>query len=188
MFANMPPEEQRRNLLEVIPERYIEADIKDLRPALQEAFAQDHDTGIVLWGEEGRGKTYAMAVLAKQYITEGFIARRIHYKKLCLTLQDTCSPKATQTMWDLLEPLIECDKLFIEDVGTGKRIGNQQTDFSLGILVLLLDMRLECMRPTFITTNLSVENLGASFDRRTSDRLGMFNVFQLTGKSRRQNV
>ena len=184
-FDKMPAEQQKQRLLEVVPERYLKAEMGKLRVPLRDAFMSTEHTGIVLWGEPGRGKTYAMAVLAMRYVTEGFIVQRIHYEELCLKLRDTFNPKTTQTEWSLIEPLLNCDKLFIEDVGTTKSIGKQESDFSLRTFLLLLDMRLERMRPTFITSNKSVESLGESFDQRVSDRLGMFKVFKMSGDSLR---
>jgi len=184
-FNSLPAEEQRQHLLDVVPARYIDADMNDLRPALQKAFNADNDTGMLLWGEPGRGKTYAMAVLTKKYMSEGYLVRRSYYEELCLRLRDTFNPKATQTEWNLIEPLLNCDKLFIEDVGTTKSVGKQESDFSLKTFLLLLDMRMERLRPTFITSNKSVENLGKSFDQRVSDRLRMFQVFKMSGESLR---
>ncbi len=184
-FEKLPPEEQRFSLLDVVPERYIDADLAKLKPALQKEFDAGSNAGILLWGEEGRGKTYAMAVLAKKFISEGYTVNRIHYEQLCLQLRDTFNPKATGTEWGIIEPLLNCDKLFIEDVGTGKSLDKQESDFSLKTFLLLLDLRMERMRPTFITTNKSVENLGKSFDKRVSDRLRLFKVFKMTGESLR---
>lgn len=185
-FESFPADVQRRTLLDIVPARYIGVEMEDLNKSLQTEFRKEIDTGIVLWGGEGRGKTYAMAVLAKKFITDGFGVKRIHYEELCLKIRDTFNPRATQTEWGLILPLVDCDKLFIEDVGTTKSIGKLETDFSLRTFLVLLDMRMEQMRPTFITTNKSVENLGASFDLRVSDRLGMFKVFKMTGDSKRK--
>jgi hypothetical protein len=185
-FEKLPPEEQKKQLLVIVPERYINAEIKDLKPDLQKAFAAENDTGILLWGEPGRGKTYAMCALVKKYMADGFLVRRVHYEELCFRLRDTFNPKATQTEWGIIEPLLNCDKLFIEDVGTSKSLGSQESDFSLRTFIVLLDMRLERLRPTFITTNKSVENLGKSFDDRVGDRLRMFQVFKMSGDSLRK--
>ncbi len=184
-FGNLPEEEQQRTLLTIVPERYINAKEADLPQAIQKAFKAEIDTGILLWGETGTGKTYAMSVLAKKYISEGFTVNRTHYETLCLRLRDTYNPNATQTEWGIIEPLLNCDKLFIEDVGTTKSIGKLETDFSLRTFLVLLDMRMEHCRPTFITSNKSVESLTNSFDERIGDRLRIFKVFKLTGKSKR---
>lgn len=184
-YKALPTEQQEKLLLETIPERYIKAEVSDLSPALQAVFNKEIDTGILLWGAAGVGKTYAMSALAKKYIIEGFIVERIHYELLCLRLRDTFNPKATQTEWGIIQPFLNCDKLFIEDVGTTKSIGSLESDFSLKTFLVLLDMRLEHYRPTFVTSNKSVENLTSSFDERIGDRLRIFNVFRLSGKSKR---
>ena len=185
MFEDMPQDQQRKLLLEIVPKRYIDAEISHLSKALQKALQTDIDTGILLWGAAGVGKSYAMAALAKKHIISGYIVKRIHYEVLCLRLRDTFNPKATQTEWNIFEPLLNCDMLYIEDVGTSRDIGKQESEFSLRTFYVLLDMRLECCRPTFITTNKSVENLTASFDERIGDRLRIFKVIKLGGKSKR---
>lgn len=185
-YDKLPPAEQRKLHLEVVPERYISAEISHLSKALQQKLKPETDTGILLWGATGVGKTYALAALAKLHNSEGYVVHREHYEVLCLKLRDTFNPKATQTEWSIIEPLLNCDKLYIEDVGSGKNIGKMESDFSLRTFLVLLDMRLEHCRPTFITSNKSVENLTSSFDERIGDRLRTFQVFKLGGQSKRK--
>jgi DNA replication protein DnaC len=185
-FAHLPTEQQRAQLLLVVPDRYMVAKIEDLPTKLQELFTGEIDNGVLLWGSTGAGKTYAMAALAKKYIKDGFKVLRAHYEMLCLQIRDTYNPKASQTEWGIIEPLLNCDKLFIEDVGVSHRIGKQESDHSTRTLQVLIDIRLERCRPTFITTNKSVENLAKSFDERIGDRLRLFHVFQMTARSKRK--
>lgn len=184
-FAGLPAEQQLKELLTVIPARYVMAKMENVPEALTKTSPLEVDTGLLLWGSVGTGKTYAMAALAKQFITEGFTVMREHYDMLCLKLRDTYSPATTTTEYSFLSPYLECDKLFIEDVGTGKSIGSKETDFSTKVFYLLLEVRLENMKPTFITSNKSLENLAQNFDSRIGDRLRMFNIYKLTGKSKR---
>jgi DNA replication protein DnaC len=186
LFDGFDDAAKKQYLLETIPDRYIAAETEHLRPALRQELIAENNTGVLLWGEPGRGKTYAMCALIKKYMAEGFLVRRVHYEQLCLQLRDTFNPKATQTEWSIIEPLLNCDKLFIEDVGTSKSIGQQESDFSLRTFIVLLDMRLERLRPTFITSNKSVESLGKSFDERVGDRLRLFKVLKLSGESLRK--
>ena len=185
-YRSMPKEQQQHLLLSIVPERYTNAEISDLSPTLQAGMAKENDTGILLWGASGTGKTYAMAALAKKYIPEGYLVKRVHYEMLCLQLRDTFNRNATEREWKIIEPLLNCDKLFIEDVGTGKSIGKQETDYSLRTFLVLMDIRMERCRPTFITSNKSVENLGRSFDERISDRLRTFLVYKMAGDSKRK--
>lgn len=185
-LGELPPEEQKKALSLVVPERYLEAEIDHLPKALQDVFNESIDDGVLLWGTPGSGKTYALSALAKKYFYDGFSVRRVHYELLCLQLRDTFNPKATNTEWQVIEPLLNCDKLFIEDVGVSKKLGGQESDHSVRTLQVLLDMRLERMRPTFITSNKSIENLSESFDERIGDRLKLFHVFSMTRKSWRE--
>jgi len=185
-YEKMPLEQKAIVLLNVIPERYIKAEISDLSAELQRRFNTEVDSGVLLWGKAGIGKTYAMSALAKKYIREGYLVKRVHYEMLCLKLRDTFNPKARQTEWEIIESFLSCDKLFIEDVGTSKSLGNLESDFSLRTFSVLLDMRMEHCRPTFITSNKSVENLANSFDERVGDRLRTFYVYKLGGESKRK--
>ena len=185
-FEQMPPEQQKHLIASIVPERYKSAEISHLPIALQTKMSNPNNAGVLLWGDAGVGKTYAMAALAKRDISEGFLVHRIHYETLCLRLRDTFKPKAVNTEWGIIEPLLNCDHLFIEDVGTSKSIGQQESDFSLRTFLVLLDMRIESCKPTFITSNKSVENLTGSFDERIGDRLKTFQVCKLGGKSKRE--
>lgn len=182
----MPPEQQILRYSEIVPERYMAARVEHLNPSLKNAFSGDMVNGVLLWGTPGSGKTYAMSALARRFIASGFTVKRMHYEVLCLMLRDTFNPKATDTEWSIIEPLLNCDKLFIEDLGVTKSIGEKETDFSLRTFLVILDIRLENCRPTFITTNKSVENLEDSFDKRIGDRLRIFDVFRMKEKSRRK--
>jgi len=185
MFEKLPAGEKFKALLEVVPKRYAGAEISHLPKSLQAVFMKEIDDGVLLWGTPGSGKTYALASLAKKYVSEGYTVARIHYEMLCLKLRDTFNPNAKKTEWQILEPLLNIDKLFIEDVGASHRLGKQESDHSVRTFLVLLDMRMERCLPTFITSNKSVENIGESFDNRISDRLTLFNVFAMKAESKR---
>lgn len=185
-FEKLPVDQQRRQILSVVPERYIDATINQLPVKLRSKVSGEATEGIFMWGATGTGKTYTMAALASKFITAGFICQRLHYEMLCLKLRDTFNPKAVQTELQIIEPFLECDMLFIEDVGTTKSMGHLESDFSLRVFYILLDIRLEHMRPTYITSNKSLENLTKSFDERIGDRLKTFVIINLGTKSRRE--
>lgn len=175
-------------LEDVIPARFINAELSDLPDALVEKFLSlPEDTGLLLWGEPGRGKSHSLTAFAKHYYSEGWGIARTTYEMLCLQIRDTYKPGATQTELEVIRPLVEVDKLFLEDVGVTVSIGQQESDFSLRTFVVLLDQRLEYCRATFVTTNKSLEELARSFDERIASRLQQAcEVVQLTGRDRRR--
>jgi len=188
LFEAAPEEAKRHEWSVVVPERFMCACVADLPPKIAAAFQCENDVGIYLWGPPGVGKTYALCAAAKEFIKNGYRCNRTSYELLCLHLRDTFKPSSKQSEWDIIKPLVESDRLFIEDVGTTKSIDNAESDFSLRTLLVLLDIRMEHCRPTYITTNKSVENLAASFDARIGDRLRLYQIIKLEGESRRKRI
>jgi len=176
----------RRALSDVIPPLFAAAHIRDLsNPFLVKVFEHRDYQGLLLWGSPGVGKTYAMAALARFYILRKKKCKRISYENLCLQIRDTYKPSSKKTELDVIKPLVDCDCLFLEDLGTTVSVGQQESDFSLRTFLVLLDSRLEACRPTFITTNKSVESLGISFDERVASRLHYFKVLEVSGSDKR---
>ena len=173
----------------MIPELFRDAEIKHLSKTLQGKInSLPPDRGLLLWGEAGIGKSYAMAAIMKELIRKNPNTKiiRIAYEMICLKLRDTYKQGSKKTELDIIEPLIDVDKLFIEDVGTTVSVGQQESDFSLRTFLVLLDSRLEQCKQTFITTNKSVEELSKSFDSRIAGRLKqMCEVICLKGKDKR---
>ena len=184
-FESLPEPQRIQEWLVAVPERFIKSDLSHLNDGLRELLCKDTDTGILLWGEPGVGKSYALCALAKDLISKGYIVKRVNYELLCLQLRDTFKPTAKHSEWDVVEPLINCDKLFIEDIGTTRSIDSKESDFSLRTLLVIIDMRMEHCRPTFVSTNKSVENLTKSFDSRIGDRLRTYTIAKMSGESKR---
>lgn len=179
---------RREKLVEtIVPARFREARLEHLsKPLRAKINALADDKGLLLWGQPGVGKSYAMAALARRYILTGSTVDRVGYEMLCLQIRDTFKAGSTQGELDVIRPLFGVAKLFIEDVGTTVSAGHQESDFSLRTFLVLLDKRLEACKPTFITTNKSVEQLSKSFDRRIASRLQQAcEIIQLTGEDRR---
>lgn len=180
-------EKREKQAEELIPKLFSSARMEKLSEQLQAKLESlPKDMGVLLWGSQGVGKSYAMVALMRDFILKGFKVARITYEMFCLQLRNTYKPGSTTTELDIIEPLQAADKLFIEDVGTTVSSGKQESDFSLRTFYVLLEKRLESCKPTFITTNKNVEELGKSFDARIASRLQQAcEVIHLTGQDRR---
>ncbi len=106
---------------------------------------------------------------------------------LCLQIRDTYKQGSRLTELDVIRPMIDCDCLIIEDIGSTTSIGRNESDFSNRTIFVLLDSRLEACRPTFISTNKSRKNLEASFDERIASRLGVFKWIGIGGEDKRKS-
>ena len=135
-----------------------------------------------MFGSVGIGKTYAMAALLRHYVNGGYECGRINFDDFCVQVRSTMSSASKQTEWQLIEPLKQIDKLFIDDLGLR---GGQETNFVYVTLFSILNGRQERMLPTFISTNKTIEQLGQSFDARIASRLRTALVIEMTGKDRR---
>jgi len=142
--------------------------------------------GGYLYGLCGVGKSYSLCAIARLMLTEGYTVRRVVWERLTLDIRGTYKSNK-QSERDLLQPLIDCDVLIIEDVGTTTSAGGTESDFNLRVLLTILDSRLEGRRPTWLSSNKSVEQLAQTFDDRIGSRLHEHcEIILLEGPDRRK--
>lgn len=143
----------------------------------------------MFWGKAGVGKSYVACALLRRFICQRrkTSTERVSFEMLCLKLRSTFSGKDASEL-NILSPLLTCDLLVLEDLGTSKSIGVSESDFSLRTVLALIDSRIENCLPTIITTNKSVENLAASFDDRIASRLSGFKIIKIDGADKRAKL
>ena len=164
---------------------YIDAKVDDLDMSVRNRLLQlGYGKDVFMFGAVGVGKTYAMAALLRHYIYEGFECRRINFDDFCVQVRSTMGAAATETEWDMIEPMKDVDKLFIDDLGLRSK---QETDFAYVTLYSILNKRQERRLPTFISSNKNIERLGEQFDMRVASRLSTAEIIELTGKDRRKD-
>jgi DNA replication protein DnaC len=180
-------ERMRRSLGKVIPPLFAAAHMRDFSRAFRKALLDfDSGVGLVLFGAAGRGKSHALAALARHLILNRKSVVRITYEMFCLQIRDTYKPGGDKAELDVIRPLTGCDCLIIEDIGSTTSIGRNESDFSNRTFFVLLDSRLEACKATFISTNKSRANLTASFDERIASRLSLFKWIGTGGEDKRQ--
>lgn len=139
----------------------------------------------MLYGPVGVGKSYSLCALARYLITRGRSCVRIGFEQLCLEIRDTFGNISGRSELQIVEPLINADILIIEDVGSGRSIGQVETDFSNRVFLYLLDTRLEACKPIFLSTNKTVNNLASGFDERIASRLNLLRWMAVGGRDKR---
>jgi len=174
----------------IVHELFRPAQLEHLSKGIQTAFeGLSEGKALMLWGQAGVGKTYSMAAMARHYITEGYTVKSTSYEMLCSRIRSSFQPKATETEYQIINTYTEPDVLFLDDVGTTVSPGKQETDFSLRILLTILDQRLARFKPTFITSNKNIEQLSATFDERIASRIQQIcKTIQCKGKDRRLSL
>lgn len=169
-------------ILAQVGDGYIDADMSHLE-ALEDMLLKLTGTqDLFLWGSIGTGKTYAMAALLKHYVFQGYFCIRINFDEFCTDLRSTFSSASKVSESEMIRPLMDIDKLFIDDLGMRFK---QETDFAFITFYTILNKRQERLLPTYITTNHSIDELEQKFDARIASRLRTAMNIQLTGKDRR---
>lgn len=178
------PENAEKTIFRLTEPLYAAAHVNDLDEVVRETLLNlAYGRDVFMFGPVGTGKTYAMAALLRQYIYDGFNCERINFDDFCVQVRSTMSPVSALTEWDLIAPLKEVDKLFIDDLGLRSK---QETDFAYVTLYSILNKRQECLLPTFICSNKDIERLGEQFDARIASRLSTAEIIELKGKDRRR--
>ena len=174
------------NILNLVGSLYLDAKLDDLDEQVREKLLSlEPGRDVFMFGPVGVGKTHTMTALIRHYVYEGFEVERINFDDFCVQVRSTMCPASKKTEWDLIEPLKDIDKLFIDDLGLR---GKQETDFSYVTLYSILNKRQERRLPTFVSSNKSVEQLGQSFDARVASRLRTALIIEMTGVDRRRSV
>ena len=106
---------------------------------------QEQNSGLLLWGNTGTGKTYAAACIANYLIDRGTPA------------MVTSFPRILNAGWDKQEiidqmhyyPLVVIDDLDVE----------RSTEYAIETVYMVIDERYKAKKPLIVTTNLTLEEL-----------------------------
>ena len=106
---------------------------------------QEQNSGLLLWGNTGNGKTYAAACIANYLIDRGTPA------------MVTSFPRILNAGWDKQEiieqmhyyPLVVIDDLDVE----------RSSEYAMETVYMVIDERCKAKKPLIVTTNLTLEEL-----------------------------
>ena len=150
-----------------IPDRYQHCDLDDFElwnpedPTLGKSLRlvqefvdlyPNTDKGLVLMGPVGTGKTHLAVAALQQILREKrppANGRFADFTSLVLEIQMSFDDSGTNQR-DILQPLVECDLLVVDELGAGKT-----TPWVMDLLYYLVNTRYLENRLTIFTTNYS---------------------------------
>ncbi len=150
-----------------------------------EAFARNYpaggETGILLMGSCGTGKTHLAVSALRHLMLRGHGARFYDYRELLKEIQASYDPDHPVSEMGVLEPVLETEVLLIDDIGASK-----PSDWALDTMGHILNKRYNEKRVTLLTTNYldgsevtvapvrmpSGQAVTAPRDQTLTDRLG----------------
>jgi len=96
-----------------------------------------------------------------------------------LSIRATYSPSCQYNETDVVQATTKMDVLLLDDLGAEK-----STEFSWSALYVVLNDRINWLRPTIVTSNFSLAEIG-KMNERIASRFASYQVIEVGGKDRR---
>lgn len=130
-------------------------------------FEKDNYENLLLYGETGLGKTFLCNCIAKKLLDKGKPVLYLTAFKLFKILEEyRFGPKDSTSNRDMLDFILTCDLLIIDDLGT-----ELTNNFIISELFNIINTRLLERNKTIISTNLQPNQLLETYTQRVFSRL-----------------
>lgn len=175
-----------RAICAALPERYLDARVIDFPRKISDSIALwlgDPTDGLFITGPTGTGKTHVAAGIFRAWMeTSGkpvkFRRAADLYARIRESYHAGTSEISEQTIMD---EYAKVPYLVLDDVASGSISDHERRTF-----LEVLDRRVNDLRPTVVTSNLSLEEIAKKMDERIASRLKSFRCLAFTGDDRRE--
>jgi DNA replication protein DnaC len=134
--------------------RYTFDAVRSLQQAklITQGFAKDYpagtDTGLLLMGSAGVGKTHLAVAALRELVRRGHAGLFCDYRDLLKQIQDSYNSESQVTEMGILEPILKVEVVLLDDLGASK-----PSAWVLDTLGHILNTRYNERRVTLLTTN-----------------------------------
>lgn len=127
---------------------------------------RERGTSLIFCGNVGNGKTHLAVAIIRAIMETGYSGMYARVIELARAVNETYSPDSTRTERDVYETFAQPDLLVIDEVGR-----QRNSDAERLVLYEVINRRSEDMKPTLLSTNLSLTGLREYLDEAAEDRL-----------------
>jgi DNA replication protein DnaC len=114
-----------------------------------EEYSSNNNTGLLLIGSIGTGKTHlAVGIIKELVVSKGIACLFYDYRELLKQIQNSYNDSVKATELDVLRPVFEAEVLVLDELGAVK-----PTEWVWDTVSLILNSRYNDNRTTIITTN-----------------------------------
>ncbi len=136
--------------------------------------------GLLYFGGTGLGKTHLCIAIAAAALEKGMGVVYSPAQNLLNRLEKEHFSYNSDT--PILDDVLECDILIMDDLGA-----EFSTSFSQSVIYNIINTRILSEKPTVISTNLNLEDLGERYTPRVASRIiGCYNIKKFCGSDIRQ--
>jgi DNA replication protein DnaC len=153
-----------------VPNKYLASSFDNFIGGIDAAKAcmafPKHD--VVLIGKTGCGKTHLSAATMRKMVINNEIktARFTTVPRLLMDIRDCFKDKTSENEKEIVNRYVSYGFLFLDDLGS-----DRATEWAIETLYLIIDGRDSNLKPTFITTNLSVLEIEQHYGARIASRI-----------------
>lgn len=124
--------------------------------------------GILMKGGTGLGKTHLSLAIANEVINNGYSVVYVSAPDILSKLEHEHFSYNYDGEQEIMQSLIECDLLIIDDLGT-----EFKTQYTTTAVYNIFNTRVNMVKPVIINTNLSGDELKNTYSERFNSRIMM---------------
>lgn len=148
-------------------------------------YAENFDTSsysILMMGETGLGKTHLSLAIAGKVLEKGYGVIYGSVQNLFSDIEKEHFGRGGDEQNETEKMLLDCDLLILDDLGA-----EFTTSFTVATVNNIINTRLLALKPTIISTNLTLDEIGSKYSKRIASRLiGEYQILTFRGKDIRQ--
>lgn len=172
---------REQSIRQKLPARYYQARLTDFSAEVVvqvQSWLLRPSDGLLLTGPAGTGKTHLAAALVRECVERDLSITFRRASALYAAIRESYSTHALEE--DVLGPYVEERLLVLDDLGAGG-LSDHERRFTLEVL----DRRGNELRPTVVTSNWTLAQIGDLLDERIASRLSGFTQIAFAGRDRR---